>query len=53
MSELVHIFARLGWSPATVFCVVFIGGLAVGLTMAAVIGALVRWIFERAFSKSQ
>ena len=36
MSELVHIFVRLGWSPATVFCVVFIGGLAVGLIMAAV-----------------
>ena len=53
MSELVHFFVRLGWSPATVFCVVFIGGLAVGLTMAAVIGALVHWIFECAFSKSQ
>lgn len=53
MSELVHIFVRLGWSPATVFCVVFFGGLVVGLTMAAVIGGLVHWIFERAFSKPQ
>lgn len=53
MSELVCIFVRLGWSPAAVFCAVFICGLAVGLVMAAVIGGLVHWIFERAFSKTQ
>lgn len=51
MSELIHIFVRLGWHPATVFCVVFVSVFVIGLVLAVVIVSLVRWIFESAFSK--